>query len=166
MRATSVLSFQQTATSNLKRPWQTFKDGQIWYGLTKRGSKRHPLTSKQGNKNFYKGTGSSGYGKLNAAGTYIVDWKKVRTYVVPADMNGTDLKALVSPNVPQIMQRFEGYSDNFKSPELAWENIKAFIELGENYNDQDLERSGFLEEYIHEDVLAAEHEEVPVITKD
>lgn len=134
--------------------------------MTKRGSKRHPLTSKQGNKHYYKGTGSSGYGRLNAAGTYVVDWKKVRTYVVPADLNTTDLKALVSPNVPEIHQRFAGYTDGFKSPELAWHNIQAFIEMGENYNDHDLDRTQYLEEYIHPSVIASEQEEVPVIQRD
>ncbi|EEQ35985.1 putative 54S ribosomal protein [Clavispora lusitaniae] len=166
MRASSVLNFQHSATANLRRPWQTFKDGQIWYGLTTRGSKRHPLTSKQGNKHYYKGTGSSGYGKLNKAGQYIVNWSKVRTYVVPADLPNTELKALVGGSVPQIYQRLEGYSDGFKSPELLWENIKDFVEYGENYNDQDLEKNNYLEEFIHPDVLKAQEEENAVITKD
>lgn len=166
MRASAVLNFQQSTTANLRRPWQTFRDGQIWYGLTTRGSKRHPLTSKQGNKHYYKGTGSSGYGKLNKAGQYIVNWEKVRTYVVPADLHNTDLKPLVSGNVPQIYQRFEGYSDGIKSPELLWNNIKDFIEYGENYNDQDLEKNNYLEEFIHPDVIKAEQEENTVITKE
>lgn len=149
MRASQVCHFQSTCVSNLRRPWQTFRDGQIWYGFTTRGSKRHPLTTKQGNKNFYKGTGSTGYGKLNKNGTYIVNWEKVRTYVVPADLYNTELKALVSPNVPEIYQKFVGYEDGVKNPELAWKNIKDFIEFGENYNDQDLEKNEYLEEFVH-----------------
>ncbi|OBA22472.1 hypothetical protein METBIDRAFT_31365 [Metschnikowia bicuspidata var. bicuspidata NRRL YB-4993] len=159
MRASSVISFQQSVASNLKRPWQTFKDGQIWYGLTKRGSKRHPLTGKQGNKHFYKGTGSTGYGKLNSMGVYVMDWKKVRTYVVPAELNSSDLKALVSPKVPQVLQTFKGYTDGFKDPQLAWHNIKDFIEFGENYNDRDLEKTQYLEEHVHPDIVAAEQAE-------
>ncbi|QBM89995.1 large subunit ribosomal protein L41 [Metschnikowia aff. pulcherrima] len=159
MRASTVQSFQHTAASCLKRPWQTFRDGQPIYGLTKRGSKRHPLTGKQGNKHFYKGTGSSGYGKLNADGIYIMDWTKVRTYVVPAGLNSSDLKALVSPKVPQVLQTFEGYQDGFKDPQLAWQSIKEFIEFGENYNDRDLEKMLFLEEYVHPDIVAAEQEQ-------
>lgn len=166
MRASSVLNFQHTAVSSLRRPWQTFKDGQIFYGLTKRGSKRHPLTSKQGNKDFYKGTRSSGIGFLDKHAKYIVNWDRVRTYVVPADLNSTPLKALVSGNCPQLIQRFEGYLDEMKSPELAWNNIKDFIEYGENYNDIDVEQTDFLEEFVHPDVNAAEQEDNTVIRKD
>lgn len=158
MRASVVLNFQQSTSASLRRPWQTFKDGQIWYGLTKRGSKRHPLTTKQGNKNFYKGTGSSGYGKSNKNGTYIMNWEKVRTYVVPAELNTTELKALVSPKVPGIYQRFVGYEDGAKSPELAFKNIIDFIELGENYNNIDLEKSQYLEEFVHPDIIKSEIE--------
>lgn len=163
MRATSVLNFQQTATANLRRPWQTFKDGQIYYGLTTRGSKRHALTGKQGNKHYYKGTGSTGHGAVNSAGHYIVNWNKVRTYVVPAELHASDLKPLVSANVPQLYQRFEGYTDGFKSPELAWNNVKNFVEYGENYDDHDLERSQYLEEFINPELV---HDQEPEITKD
>lgn len=158
MRASSVLNFQASATANLRRPWQTFRDGQIWYGSIKSGSKRHTLTTKQGNKNFYKGTGSSGIGKLNNAGNYIVNWSKVRTYVVPVDLHTTNLKPLVSPNSPQIEQRFIGYKDGPKDGELAWKNIVDFIEYGENYDDQNLE--SYKEEYVNPKLVKNEFEAV------
>jgi len=158
MRASSIVSFHQTTSVGLRRPWQTFKDGQIWYGMMKLGSKRHPLTTKQGNKHYYKGTGSSGYGRLNKNGTYLVNWDKVRTYVVPADLNSTELKPLVSPKTPQIYQKYVGYTDGVKSPELAMKNIIDFVELGENYNNVDLEKSNYLEEFVHEDVIKSEME--------
>lgn len=156
MKASSVLSFQQTATTNLRRPWQTFKDGQLWYGVMKSGSKRHPLTSKQGNKQYYKGTRSSGVGKLNNAGNYIVDWSKVRTYVTPSEMMLTGLKPLVSPNVPQTRQKYVGYSDGAKSPELAWKNIVDFIEYGEGYDDYDFESNQYLQEFINPELVKSE----------
>lgn len=149
MKASRVLSFSETPQKALRRPWQTFRDGQLWYGITNRGSKRHPLTSKQGNKNFYKGTGSSGIGKLDKHGRYIINWEKVRTYVVPGDLHNTELRALVSPNVPQIRQKYTGYWDGPKSPELAWKNIVDFIENGENYDFQDLEANEYFEEYVN-----------------
>lgn len=161
MRASQVLNFQPSAAVNLRRPWQTFRDGQIWYGLTTRGSKRHPLTTKQGNKHFYKGTGSSGYGKVNRSGHYVVNWAKVRTYVVPQGLHSTDLKALVSPNVPQIYQKYVGYDDGAKSADLAWKNVRDFIEFGENYNDQDLEANQYYEEFTNPKVVAAETEVLP-----
>ncbi|ABN65369.2 predicted protein [Scheffersomyces stipitis CBS 6054] len=159
MRASQVLNFQQTAVANLRRPWQTFRDGQIWYGITKLGTKRLPLTTKQGNKHYYKGTGSSGYGKLNSSGTYIINWNKVRTYVVPADLQNTELKALVSPNTPQIWQKVVGYQDGFKSPELAFDNVVNFVEYGENYSNEDLESNQYLEKIVSPRVIEAEQAE-------
>lgn len=149
MKASAVTHFQATTAVALRRPWQTFKDGQIWYGMGKTGSKRHPLTTKQGNKHYYKGTGSLGYGKLNRDGKYIVDWTKVRTYVVPADLHLTPLKALVSPKVPQVYQKYVGYDDGAKSADLAFQNLVDFVEYGENYNAVDLEESGYLEEFVN-----------------
>ncbi|CUM66262.1 uncharacterized protein PRCAT00003923001 [Priceomyces carsonii] len=156
MKATDTLRFHQTCVSNLRRPWQTFRDGQIWYGYTTRGSKRHQLTTKQGNKHFYKGTGSSGYGKLNKNGSFVMNWSKVRTYVVPQDLNVSNLKPLVSPNVPQIEQKYVGYKDGIKSPELAWKNITDFIEYGENYDNIDLESNNYLEEYVHPKIVESD----------
>lgn len=153
-----MLNFQASVTANLRRPWQTFKDGQIWYGVMKSGSKRHSLTTKQGNKNFYKGTGSTGVGKLNDAGNYIVNWTKVRTYVVPADMHLSNMKALVSPNSPQIQQNYIGYQDGAKDGELAWNNIVDFIEYGENYDNQDIEKNGYKEEYVNPKVVQSDVE--------
>lgn len=168
MRASSIIGFQQSTAASLRRPWQTFRDGQIWYGMTKTGSKRHPLYSKLGNKNFYKGTRSSGVGSLTKHGKYIVNWEKVRTYVVPAELATSELKPFVSVDVPQILQKTPGYSDSFKSPELAWNNIKDFIEYGENYNDVDLEKSNYLEEFVHPTLAKAKEQATgtPVIVKD
>ncbi|CAH6719943.1 54S ribosomal protein L27, mitochondrial [[Candida] jaroonii] len=156
MKPSTVLGFQSTAVNNLRRPWQTFKNGELWYGLTKLGSKRHPLTTKQGNKNFYKGTGSAGMGKLDKYGNFIVNWSKVRTYVVPTGLNQTSLKPLVSPEIPQIESRYVGYADGPKDVELAWKNIKDFIELGENYDYKDLDKTDYLEEFVNPKVVVDE----------
>ena len=47
---------------------------------------RLPLTTKQTNKGFYKGTGSGSMGEHTKHGGYIIDWDKVRTYVVPPNL--------------------------------------------------------------------------------
>lgn len=156
MNPTFVRSFHATLAASLRRPWQTFKDGQIWYGMLKSGSKRHPLTTKQGNKHFYKGTRSSGYGKLNKNGTYIMNWAKVRTYVVPADLQSTELRPLVSPSTPKVWQQWVGYSDGPKSVELAWKNIVDFVEHGENYDFQDLKESNYKEVFENPELRNAE----------
>lgn len=146
-------SFHTTSAVLLRRPWQTFKNGQLWYGNMKTGSKRHALTTKQGNKHYYKGTGSSGYGQLNKNGKYVVNWTKVRTYVVPLDLAQTNLKPLVSPFVPQVRQTFVGYDDGFKSADLTWQKIVDFIEYGENYDAVDAALNGYLEEYVNPDSI-------------
>lgn len=48
--------------------------------------RRLPLTTKQTNKGFYKGTGTGAMGRHTKRGGYIIEWHKVRTYVVPAEL--------------------------------------------------------------------------------
>ena len=47
---------------------------------------RLPLTTKQVNNGFYKGTGSGAMGRHTKHGGYVIEWKKVRTYVVPEQL--------------------------------------------------------------------------------
>jgi large subunit ribosomal protein L41 len=47
---------------------------------------RHALSTKQTNKGFYKGTGTGSTGRHTQHGGYIIEWEKVRTYVVPKDL--------------------------------------------------------------------------------
>lgn len=49
---------------------------------------RLALTTKQVNGGYYKGTGTGSMGRHTKYGGYVVEWRKVRTYVVPADMKG------------------------------------------------------------------------------
>lgn len=49
---------------------------------------RLALTTKQVNGGYYKGTGTGSMGRHTKYGGYVVEWSKVRTYVVPADMKG------------------------------------------------------------------------------
>lgn len=46
------------------------------------------MTTKQTNKGFYKGTGSGSMGRHTEHGGYIIEWDKVRTYVVPGGLEG------------------------------------------------------------------------------
>ncbi|OZJ02294.1 hypothetical protein BZG36_05347 [Bifiguratus adelaidae] len=59
-----------------------------------RGAGRFPLTSKRGH-NFYKGTRSGAMGRHTKRGGYMIDWEKVRTFVVP-DLEGFKLHPYVS----------------------------------------------------------------------
>lgn len=46
---------------------------------------RLALTTKQTNKGYYKGTGTGSTGRHTKHGGYIIEWEKVRTYVVPSN---------------------------------------------------------------------------------
>ena len=48
--------------------------------------RRLALTTKQVNGGYYKGTGSGSMGKHTKHGGFIIDWRKVRTYVVPNNL--------------------------------------------------------------------------------
>jgi hypothetical protein len=48
--------------------------------------RRLALTTKQVNGGYYKGTGSGSTGRHTKHGGYIIEWEKVRTYVVPSDL--------------------------------------------------------------------------------
>ncbi len=46
-----------------------------------------PLTTKDIKKGFYKGTRTGSMGRHTKYGGYIIEWGKVRTYVVPAGLD-------------------------------------------------------------------------------
>lgn len=51
------------------------------------------LTTKQVNGGYYKGTRTGSMGHFDKKGNYVIDWKKVRTYVVPENLK--DFKVCV-----------------------------------------------------------------------
>lgn len=52
--------------------------------VLQRSIRRLALTTKQVNGGYYKGTRSGSMGRHTKHGGYIIDWDKVRTYVVPS----------------------------------------------------------------------------------
>ncbi|ORZ27789.1 mitochondrial ribosomal protein L27-domain-containing protein [Lobosporangium transversale] len=55
------------------------------FGITRcimRGASRQQLTAKRG-RNHYKGTGSGSMGRHTKRGRYVIEWEKVRSFVVP-----------------------------------------------------------------------------------
>lgn len=119
-----------TGILQLLRPWKPYKDGTLFYGVRKTGNKRWPLTTKQGNKNFYKGTRSTGIGRWTSRGRYIINWDKVRTYVVPSNVHSTELKPFVCATAPKIVNTFEGYQYGAIDGKLYLQKVKEFIEYG------------------------------------
>lgn len=52
--------------------------------VLQRSIRRLALTTKQVNGGYYKGTRSGSMGRHTKHGGYIINWDKVRTYVVPS----------------------------------------------------------------------------------
>jgi large subunit ribosomal protein L41 len=44
------------------------------------------LTTKQVGKGYYKGNRTGSMGFFDSQGRYVIDWKKVRTYVTPENL--------------------------------------------------------------------------------
>ncbi|KAK9462710.1 mitochondrial 54S ribosomal protein mL41 [Lipomyces oligophaga] len=73
-------------------------------------SKRMGFTTKDGNKNFYKGTGSANMGRHTSHGKYIIDYRKVRTYVVPPSLEECKLTPYMPNTLPPLRNNFQGYT--------------------------------------------------------
>lgn len=62
--------------------------------------RRLALTTKMVNGGYYKGTGSGSMGRHTKHGGYVLDYQKVRTYVVPKDLR--DFKVRSVPDYSKI----------------------------------------------------------------
>ncbi|KAK7931460.1 hypothetical protein PG985_002172 [Apiospora marii] len=83
-----------------------------------------PLTTKDINKGFYKGTGTGSMGSHTKFGGYIIDWQKVRTYVVPPGLDSFKLSPFVTRKVEPARGEYTGYAKGPKSPEMYLERWK------------------------------------------
>ncbi|KAF7719936.1 Uncharacterized protein PECH_005793 [Penicillium ucsense] len=54
------------------------------------------LTTKQVNGGYYKGTRTGSMGHFDSKGNYVIDWTKVRTYVVPEGLDTFKLTPFVT----------------------------------------------------------------------
>lgn len=70
--------------------------------------RRLPLTTKQVRNGFYKGTGTGAMGRHTKHGGYVIEWHKVRTYVVPEQLKDCKLTPFVTQKMPPTKGRFEG----------------------------------------------------------
>ncbi|KAH9907358.1 50S ribosomal protein YmL27 [Xylariomycetidae sp. FL2044] len=84
-----------------------------------------PLTTKDINKGFYKGTRTGTVGRHTKYGGFVVDWSRVRTYVVPEGLADFKLTPFVAQQVAPMRGRYEGYAKGPKSPELYLDRWKA-----------------------------------------
>ncbi|XP_064407460.1 large ribosomal subunit protein mL41-like [Halichondria panicea] len=66
------------------------------------GATRGVMTSKRGNKNFYKGRGAKGTGRHTRKGGFIINRSRIPEIVVP-NLEGFKLKPYVSLKTPYII---------------------------------------------------------------
>ncbi|GAM87949.1 hypothetical protein ANO11243_059770 [Dothideomycetidae sp. 11243] len=66
--------------------------------LLSRAVRQLRLTPKTAGHDFYKGNRTGAMGRHTKRGGYVVEWTKVRTYVVP-DVEGCDLTPFVSKRI-------------------------------------------------------------------
>ncbi|KAF2203360.1 hypothetical protein GQ43DRAFT_411785 [Delitschia confertaspora ATCC 74209] len=65
--------------------------------------RRLALTTKMTNKGYYKGNRVGSMGKLTKHGNFIVDYAKVRTYVVPHGLKDS----ILTPFVTKVIEKDE-----------------------------------------------------------
>ncbi|TVY85065.1 Mitochondrial 54S ribosomal protein L27 [Lachnellula suecica] len=88
------------------------------------------LTTKQTNKGYYKGTGTGSTGAHTKHGGYKIDYAKVRTYVVPANLKDSKLTPFVTEKIKVVRGRFEG------DPKGAFSG-EAYLEKWKSENGED-----------------------------
>ncbi|KAF2220485.1 mitochondrial ribosomal protein L27-domain-containing protein [Elsinoe ampelina] len=75
--------------------------------LNKRATRKLKLTPKVAGKDYYKGFGTGAMGRHTKHGGYVIDWSKVRTYVVPEAGDG-ELTPFVSKRVEKPEPDYRG----------------------------------------------------------
>ncbi|TPX62717.1 hypothetical protein SpCBS45565_g06951 [Spizellomyces sp. 'palustris'] len=78
-----------------------------------RGATRRVMSAKQGNKNFYKGTGSGRMGRWTARGRFILEPWRFRSWEIP-DLSTCELKPYVSKNADKYLRRAHTFRDYFR----------------------------------------------------
>jgi large subunit ribosomal protein L41 len=68
-----------------------------------RSIRRLALTTKQAGKDYYKGNRTGAMGRHTKWGGYVVDYKKVRTYVCP-DLAGFNVRKMIQRDTGQLRQ--------------------------------------------------------------
>ncbi|KAL1854643.1 ubiquitin-protein ligase (E3) [Paecilomyces lecythidis] len=64
------------------------------------------LTTKQVNGGYYKGNRSGSMGYFAKNGSYVIDWKKVRTYVVPEQLDQFKLTPFVTRRMAPTRSKY------------------------------------------------------------
>ncbi|KAF2165308.1 hypothetical protein M409DRAFT_67180 [Zasmidium cellare ATCC 36951] len=79
--------------------------------ILQKAIRRLALNTKQGPHNYYKGNRVGSHGRHTKWGGYVIDWAKVRTYVVP-ELSSFHL-------TPFVAMRIQKRRDNFAHTETG-----------------------------------------------
>ncbi|KAK5174041.1 60S ribosomal protein L27, mitochondrial [Saxophila tyrrhenica] len=73
--------------------------------ILQKALRRLPLTTKQGPHNYYKGNRTGAMGRHTKYGGYVIDFRKVRTYVCP-DLSGFNLTPFVTKEIKKTRDTY------------------------------------------------------------
>lgn len=91
------------------------------------GRYRHlRLTTKDVNKGFYKGNRTGAMGRHTKHGGYIIEWDRVRTYVVPQGLKEFQLSPFVSRQVTAEPGDYKGLNKGPLDPYFYVEQWKRY----------------------------------------
>ena len=100
-----------------------------------RAIRRLALTTKQANKGFYKGNRTGSMGRHTKHGGYVVEWSKVRTYVVPPEFKTFKVKPRAFPTtifyhyILQVMEK-QGNSPIIEGRRYFWGHFDIMLTSG------------------------------------
>ncbi|KAK1251990.1 hypothetical protein MKX07_007469 [Trichoderma sp. CBMAI-0711] len=91
------------------------------------GKYRHlKLTTKDVGRGFYKGNRTGSMGRHTKYGGYLIEWNKVRTYVVPQNLAESKLTPFVSREVREEPGDYKGLSKGPQDPYFYVEQWKRY----------------------------------------
>jgi len=107
------------------------KATQVLQAITSRPYRKLRLTTKDINKGFYKGTGSGSMGRHTKHGGYVIEYRKVRTYVVPKGLGDFKLTPFVTKKMAPTYGDYteQGDAEGPRSPAAylrRWKSENGF----------------------------------------
>ncbi|KAJ3037950.1 hypothetical protein HK097_003333 [Rhizophlyctis rosea] len=91
-----------------------------------RGATRRIITSKEGNRFFYKGRGSGAMGRVTTKGRYVLEPHRFRKWAVP-DLTEFKLFPFVVPEADKNIRRNHDLRDYFKPENTVGTDIEPEI---------------------------------------
>ncbi|KAI9151766.1 50S ribosomal protein YmL27 [Paramyrothecium foliicola] len=88
--------------------------------------RRLKLTTKDVNKGFYKGNRTGAMGRHTKHGGYVIEWDRVRTFVVPPNLKDFKLTPFVSEEIRPTPGDYKGLQKGPRDPYFYVEQWKRF----------------------------------------